>query len=206
MTMRCTFVAGPARLSKCTEYMIGGWEGEIEVERSPPTGKSFRFVRARERAGRSCVGGREKCSLRCQSEIKTNVDLDRCSAVPRWCPDGVPKVPRWFPSVPGCPGGPQPPYHPKGGRMSSPGIVPNFNGQFISTFNEFFIQEISVVCTLLCTELHVCNSHGSSTRNSYRQQEHCIAAVDLDPFFEKLKTLVPEGISHLHLVLSKLEM
>ena len=34
--------------------------GEIEVERSPPTGKSFRFVRACERARRSCVGGREK--------------------------------------------------------------------------------------------------------------------------------------------------
>ena len=34
--------------------------GEIEVERSPPTRKSFRFVRARERARRSWVGGREK--------------------------------------------------------------------------------------------------------------------------------------------------
>ena len=30
-----------------------------------PTGKSFRFVRACVRARRSCVGGREKSSLRC---------------------------------------------------------------------------------------------------------------------------------------------
>ena len=44
----------------------GGWGGgEIEVERRPPTGKCFRFVRACERARRSCVGGREKWSLRC---------------------------------------------------------------------------------------------------------------------------------------------
>ena len=66
---------------------------------SPPTGKSFRFVHACERARRSVVGGREKWSLRCGSEIKAHVPLDRCFLrLPAGVPSGVPNV-RIFRSV-----------------------------------------------------------------------------------------------------------
>ena len=51
-TFTCSFHARP-----CGHRSLGCG---IEVERSPPTGKSFRFARACERARRSCMGGREK--------------------------------------------------------------------------------------------------------------------------------------------------
>ena len=45
-----------------------------------------------------------------------------------------------------------------------------FHWPVVSTCHESFMTEITVVCTLLSAELHVCNFRGSSVADSHRQE------------------------------------
>ena len=76
--------------------MVGCWGCESGVT---PTGKSFRFVCSRERARRSCVGGRvkdpsvAKAKSRQMFLLRPSVPPSvrpSCAAVARWCPVGCP--------------------------------------------------------------------------------------------------------------------